>query len=127
MWIQERDPSLSFKGTIPDGPSRLRVAGGRVCTYIPFVAINNRVLTLWFETAILRSGVQVFNEQVPIDFKALPGFVTPSPSGTLNQFDMDAFVHASDGQLKATILGWRGDGDTSRDVYVLRTGFYDRG
>jgi hypothetical protein len=128
MWVQEREPSLGYKGPVPAGPSRLRVAGGLDTTYVPLVLVNNDIVTLWFEVARVAGAAEVNNAQVAIAFRHLPGFVTPeaTPGSGLSPFDIDAWVHSSDSQLKVAILGWRGDADTTRDVYVLRTGFYWR-
>lgn len=121
MWEKRRDPDLSHKGTLGTNTGRIRVAGGRDTPYIPIVGTNNDTILVWFE--VYRDGGDArYNAQVTIPFKQLPGF--QGPGSVLNQFDVDAWVHSSDGQLKIAILHWRGDADNTRDVYVLRTGFY---
>ncbi len=119
MWEKRRDPDLSHKGTLGTNTGRIRVAGGRDTPYIPIVGINNDTLTLWFEVVRI-DGIERGNQQISIAFQHLPGF----EGDGLHQFDIDAWVHSSDGQLKIAVLGWRGDGDATRDCWVLRTGFY---
>lgn len=119
MWERRRDPDFSYKGPFGVGTGRIRVAGGRDTPYIPIVGINNDVVTLWFEVVRI-DGIERGSQQVAIPFRHLVG----AAGDGVSQFDCDAFVHRNDGQLKIAILGWRGDGDATRDCWVLRTGFY---
>ena len=125
MWVKQREPSLSFKGTLGQNVSRLRTAGGIDVPFIPFVGITLSEVVLWFEW--VREGeIDAYNTVRRINFRALPGFQFQGGSThELSQFDMDAWVHASDRQLKVLILHWRGDEDRDRDAYVLRTGYVD--
>lgn len=106
---REGQLEVSYKGAMARGVDGFSMPGGLMVAMPPSVAYSHergdRSFDFWFEDAGFKT----------LDLNREP-LLRP-----INVFRVGALVHPADKRLKLYVVHWRGDQDSMRDFYVVRT------